>query len=384
MAQATAHAASALRIPGLDGVRGIAILLVLVLHCFAFLPNSPLTKALHYVISGMWLGVDLFFVLSGFLITRILIETRGTPNYFRYFYARRVFRILPAYYLVLGFILLVYPQINPVVDLTPETPYLLLQMQNWYFMMSGQVPWPGVSHFWSLAIEEQFYLLWPLVVLHTPARHLARVCLLVFAASALSRAGLIAGGADWRVFYSATFSHLDGLAAGAWVAAVSSASARLTPTQQQWLTRIGGLCLLALIPLILAARGRIDPVLMALCIGVGSVGFAALVYHVQAGQLPTWFARGMSHPVLVWLGRYSYGIYLIHLAVQVEVWVRVQQWSASWLGSTPNLQILLSGCIAVTLTLVSARLMYQWVEAPALRYARRYSAGHAAPDPPQR
>jgi peptidoglycan/LPS O-acetylase OafA/YrhL len=90
------------RDPALDGVRGLAIGLVLLTHGFTVAPLGPVTRFLHMVTNSMQIGLDLFFVLSGFLLSSILIRTRGDDGYFRSFYARRVLRIFPAYYLLLA------------------------------------------------------------------------------------------------------------------------------------------------------------------------------------------------------------------------------------------------------------------------------------------
>jgi peptidoglycan/LPS O-acetylase OafA/YrhL len=97
------------RITELDGVRGLALLMVLWLHCFLLYPNSILARLANSIGGSMFISLDLFFVLSGFLITGILIRTRESPHHVRNFYVRRVLRIFPAYYLVLIFIFVLYP-----------------------------------------------------------------------------------------------------------------------------------------------------------------------------------------------------------------------------------------------------------------------------------
>jgi peptidoglycan/LPS O-acetylase OafA/YrhL len=145
--------------PALDGLRGLAILLVVVYHNFGFI---------NYFFLG-WLGVDLFFVLSGFLITDILLKTQNDPNYLRNFYGRRLLRIFPLYYLVLIIFLLILPAFRPPINLnyyTQNQLWFWTYLQNWLFVFK---PIPldslALSHFWSLAVEEQFYLIWPFVIL---------------------------------------------------------------------------------------------------------------------------------------------------------------------------------------------------------------------------
>jgi peptidoglycan/LPS O-acetylase OafA/YrhL len=170
----------------LDGLRGIAILLVVFCHFVSNLHIAadgwawPLVAIAH----AGWTGVDLFFVLSGFLITGILVDARGSSSYFKAFYARRVLRILPAYY---GFLFAIFI-VLPLLHLGAGDNYMLArQHQGWYWlhltniMMSlgelpGHGPYPSTL-FWSLAVEEQFYFAWPAIVALCSTRTLRKVCI---------------------------------------------------------------------------------------------------------------------------------------------------------------------------------------------------------------
>src|SRR5438067_7660244 len=169
----------------LDGLRGIAILLVVVCHFVSNLHIAadgwawPLVAIAH----AGWTGVDLFFVLSGFLITGILIDARGSDSYFKAFYARRALRIVPAYY---GFLFAIFV-VLPFLHLGAGNDYMLArEHQSWYWLyltnvmmaigeIPGRGPYPSTL-FWSLAVEEQFYLLWPLIVAASPPRTLRKIC----------------------------------------------------------------------------------------------------------------------------------------------------------------------------------------------------------------
>src|SRR5690625_4685275 len=154
----------------LDGVRGVAILLVILFHCFP----SPLT--------GLgWIGVDLFFVLSGFLITGILIDSKGNKRYYSNFIGRRILRIFPLYYLVLFIMLFLLPLIGRGFSSGSNYSFYLRHqgwfwsyLQNWLFSFHGFPKNLILSHFWSLGVEEQFYLVWPFLVLLLPKKLLLK------------------------------------------------------------------------------------------------------------------------------------------------------------------------------------------------------------------
>src|SRR5215471_6016982 len=150
------------RLPQLDGLRGVAIILVILHNQSLKYPSLHL----EHLFANGWMGVDLFFVLSGFLITGILVDTKHSEGYLKNFYARRCLRIWPLYYSLLFFMFIVVPFVHPLVGQTifdrssPCWAYPL-------FLQNFLVPPPaaGVLSFtWSLAIEEQFYLVWPWVV----------------------------------------------------------------------------------------------------------------------------------------------------------------------------------------------------------------------------
>ena len=158
------------REPRLDGLRGLAVLMVVLAHATLFgAERTKLDSLLQALPSLGWSGVDLFFVLSGFLITRILLATRDSSSYYGTFWARRALRIFPLYYLVLAFFLLIAPRVPALAELDrlwragahPQGLWYWLYLSNWKVAFSG---WDAqsLSIVWSLAIEEQFYIVFPL------------------------------------------------------------------------------------------------------------------------------------------------------------------------------------------------------------------------------
>jgi peptidoglycan/LPS O-acetylase OafA/YrhL len=204
-------------IPALDGIRGLAILAVLATHAVPRVADVGAGRWWNQVLESGAFGVDLFFVLSGYLITGILLDTRDKPEYFRNFYARRFLRLFPVYYLYLGLLALALPPFHRMIHLhMPEYAgswwWYLLYLCNLKPGHAAHDPYLG--HFWSLAVEEQFYLVWPAVVLLF-RRRLAFWCFFAIASAVALRVYLSWSGADWNTIYRLTPARLDALSLGA-------------------------------------------------------------------------------------------------------------------------------------------------------------------------
>src|SRR3954466_6828035 len=182
----------------LDGLRGVAILLVMLCHFLGLLHtgNHRLDSLLHLGFGHGWVGVNLFFVLSGFLITGILLDAKSSPRYFRNFYARRTLRIFPLYYGVLFVcfaILPLFPGSNSAdfLALRSRQGWLWTYCTNIKIVLDGDwkfaTPLLDLGHFWSLAVEEHFYLVWPLLVFLLPTRALVKACIGVIVVAGLAR-----------------------------------------------------------------------------------------------------------------------------------------------------------------------------------------------------
>jgi peptidoglycan/LPS O-acetylase OafA/YrhL len=300
------------KLVALDGVRGLAILAVMCLH--ARVQPFPLPPVIRAAFDLGWSGVDLFFVLSGFLITGILLDSRQCTNYFRSFYARRVLRIFPLYYGFLFLALLAFPYVVPK-DFTPARSdgWLCVgYLMNWYGLARH---WHHhiLGHFWSLCVEEQFYLVWPLVVWMVGTRWLLHFVI------ALELAVL--GGRWWWVWHhgasqavtTATISRMDGLLLGA-------AAALLM--RRFWRTRWSIKPLPSIAALFLSAfvvgyfrLHHTQRLLFDESVGYAmlAVGFAAFVlYSAGTDGEPSWQQAGLCWRPLVLFGKYSYGIYVFH------------------------------------------------------------------------
>ena len=305
------------RIAPLDGLRGIAVLMVMYFH---LLPEAVwpaqnwIKKAVQTGIGG---GVDLFFVLSGFLITGILLETRGSPHYFRNFYVRRVLRIFPLYY---GALLVVFGILPRLGLLGGDSFATVRSLEPWHWLYLSNVAWffhpswldsPQIDlrHFWSLSIEEHFYLFWPLVVGFATPRQLRRICVAVFGASLALRLGWAMENNLFSLFVFLTPCRLDALAAGGFLAT-------LAHDEVDWKKYLpAAKALFVLAALLVAAlflrmqgHGAVRSVSIAL-VAVMLASGILVALHWPASSLG---ARLLSSRLLVFFGKYSYGLYVIH------------------------------------------------------------------------
>ena len=303
-------AAEPARLDALDGLRGFAILAVVLFHAM-FLDVGLLGAArpaptdVYPTLALLgWCGVDVFFVLSGFLITGILLRSKGAPGYFRNFYARRALRIFPLYYLVVG--LLLFALDRPAMTGAEEASYLLYYQNVRYALVGEGTFDPARLITWSLAIEEQFYLVWPTVVWLCSRRALVRVCVAVVVGAIVLRLWLLAGGLHTTHFL--TPCRLDTLAAGALLA--------LVPPPPRW---FGVACAwLGFGGLLAVARQTGNPfpesipmqqqgLIAAL---VFAVGLLTLARQPQGRVVGVFRLRPLRA-----LGQVSYCVYLVHFLV---------------------------------------------------------------------
>lgn len=313
---------AARHIPALDGLRGIAILLVVVLHATeAFGRVHPIAPTTTAIVNVGFTGVDLFFVLSGFLISGILLASKESPSYFRVFYIRRTLRIFPLYYAYLGLIFVVLPLVSEQI----RSNYAELRAhQLWYWTYLGNVAnaihggWRMdgalTGHFWSLAVEEQFYLIWPTVVLFLSARSLRNLCLAIIVATPFVRLGLRLADVNPIAVYVLTFCRADALAFGALIAvALRVESGRAVLRQYGTRALIFAAVGLAAIGMWRRGFGQFDIV-------VGTIGYSAwaafyaalLTVAVLRPPRAECVAEVLSARWLRFFGKYSYAMYVFH------------------------------------------------------------------------
>lgn len=364
-------------IPGLDGIRAIAILLVFFLHA-------------DYVYIG-WVGVQLFFVLSGFLITDILLrmkETESGKDFFKKFYGRRFLRIFPLYYLYLAVMLVVTAillnigyRANYMQLFQSQSPYAFVYGYN---LFNASAAYTGesrlIGHLWSLSTEEQFYIFWPLILFLTPKKHLKKLFFAAVLFGPLFRLGITA---LFRftdpsflydnmgvVIYVLPFSQVDAFALGALITQFDFPKAK-----QQFFV------LLALLPVVgLATQyystGTLDTTsalgfLFPLKYDLKQIWgyfylnylFALLIYLVVKEKM---FLRILDTKVMRYLGKISYGLYVYHYAV---IWFvsRIRDFGIAEPIAKP-LTLVLSAIV----TFLLAHFSFKYFEKPILDLKDKY------------
>jgi peptidoglycan/LPS O-acetylase OafA/YrhL len=359
------------RIAALDGIRGVAILLVVCYHTFFVFRYVPAESAAGTIIgvTGLWWnGVDLFFVLSGFLIGGILIDARESPRYYRTFYARRAFRILPLYFAVVAIVMITSGVVPPLLPRFPWLAYLTLT-QNFWAAATGSFGMVWLSPAWSLAIEEQFYLVAPALIRWTSRKRLKQILVATLLGAPLARVlflVLLPHGA--MVDHVLMFTRADSLMIGM--------GAAIIVRDKTLLRRLE------------ASPGVLIAIALAAAAGValftwrewnfGSWQIATMGYSIHGllfgslllltvTQSNGRLAHLLSNKLLGFFGRRAYGIYLLHVpALYVTFLIRD--------GSVPRLRTATDFGLAVgsaALSVAVASISWRYFEKPLI------SRGHA-------
>lgn len=355
------------RMPELDTLRGIAVLSVLFFHGFGFefglqgLHGIP--KLLVAATLPGWAGVNLFFVLSGFLITGILLDTKDRGDYFRRFYYRRALRILPIYYAVL------------IALAVLSRAGLISRHASWSFLGLSAIYLANVTELfgvpmqygvlWTLAIEEHFYLIWPTVVHRLSRKKVAIAGLLIFISCALLRYYYCLKGYDAGQGY--TWLYADGLAFGAIIAAIARGTWG-TRTAMKTITAfmlVGSLAMFAVgAPGIFLASHRIGMVLRPTVLDLFFAGVVTLFLLLGTSRWQ-WL---VNRRLLQFFGEISYGVYLIHMLI-FDV---VDRWLPASVASLADTKwrfefVLLRFCLGAGLTIAVAYLSRRHFEEFFLR-----------------
>jgi peptidoglycan/LPS O-acetylase OafA/YrhL len=360
---------SAGRITELDGLRGLAALAVVIAHYFGEVPSG------FRLFTFGWLGVDVFFVLSGFLIGSIILEHREKPGFFTAFYMRRAMRILPIYFVTLASTFTALALLGGAhAWIDPPLPFVAYATfsQNFAMVMHGATGSEWLVPTWTLAVEEQFYLLSPLVLFLLPERRILPFLLIGIGLAVGFRLWLIATDALWTTSLVLLPSRLDLLLSGvlgSWLLRTGWANAR---NHDLVLRSLPLICIVALIPIVAidASTGsQWSKVFAPLLIGIGA---ASYILATTRGAPE---GRHLRAPWLVFLGAISYGLYLIHQPI-------VGLLHGLILDGRPDIATpaqLAVTLLALTVSVGVAWLSWRTMEAPLVRFGRRWSYGNGSP-----
>lgn len=303
--------------PGIAGLRGLAILLVMGYHFFD--AHFFLDQSIQWDFNPLrfgWAGVDLFFVISGFLITSILIKSKNQEHGLVNFFKRRALRIFPLYYGFLAAFFLLPRLFN--FNLSESWAQLSSKQSLFWFYLSDlwsffYATWPGLSlsHFWSLAIEEKFYLVWPFVILGLSFRQISRLCVLLFVVPTIFRLGfLLIHENGVLVNYTFPLCRLEGLVTGSWLAVHNLQGLKFKKGSVTRIIYGGFFCYL----LIYLLEGHLSP----MSVTMQMIGFptnalvgGSLLYSALFSHTKTYAFCNQSS--LKKIGELSYALYIFHL-----------------------------------------------------------------------
>ena len=371
--------------PELDGLRGIAILLVLWWHSSeialsVFVPSDSLSISYYYYSIIGATGVSLFFVLSGFLITGLLMDSAGDKNGLKYFYIRRFFRIFPLYYASLILFSVVSFICISEFNFQERILYYILYIQNFGFVFSNDLPfinenWRFFDHFWSLAVEEQFYLVWPVFFLWVYRNINFSETIMIFIGliviSVVTRYYMTLNGI-WQYAHISTISRVDALIMGAMVAYIMKLKPAIFIDMQKFVRLYFPAITIILLVMLhyLFLDGYLYLIYARYIILIADIYFVLLLVsvmgrHASDGAFQSFLCSG----ILRLIAKVSYGIYVFHILVyEILKYYLLQYPSIGYWGF--HLMLLFGGG---GITFVISWLSYKYFEKPILLLKDKYA-----------
>jgi peptidoglycan/LPS O-acetylase OafA/YrhL len=352
--------------PAFDGIRAIAILLVLLLHTVNRLPipHSGAGVFVYGLARVGWVGVDLFFVLSGFLITGILLESKKIRGgrYFSAFYARRALRIFPLYFLIVPLTLAGLQLFSQTPPALSDWVVQLTYTQNTLGLYHPSRVSDFLGHTWSLAIEETFYLVWPLCVYFLTRERLLKLAFLGIAAAFGLRLVMVVWGETTAVYLS-TPTRIDGLLIGALLALTATSAA----ARKRWLG-LGPPAVLVFMLAGLLNRDLHVHTRFNLTIGFTLVALGSAALVIACTDPESRVTRALRAPLLTRIGKISYGIYLLHMLIMELAAPLLNPYT---LHMPYALRYALLFLFCSTLTLVAAQFSFDYFESRLLKLKGR-------------
>jgi peptidoglycan/LPS O-acetylase OafA/YrhL len=360
-------------------VRGLAILAVLLYH---FVSQTTVTNSFERIVNKVLnfgaLGVDLFFILSGFLITGILYDERNERGYFRNFYMRRVLRIFPLYYAVLSVVFLLLPLLpslhgSEIAGLRRHQAWAWTYGVNIYLALDGRWSLSYVEHFWSLAVEEHFYFVWPLIVwlLAGRPRRLMGAALILSALSFAGRVAAASAGVSLVATTVLTPFQLDALCLGGFFAVYARQEGGEAAIKR------------AAVPLaLLGVAGmlvdffvrRIFGWDVLLRTGLYRLALSAVLLSALTAPVGSLASRFFRSAPLVALGKYSYGLYVYHHFFSYYATRHGTEFALAGVVGSHSLAVAMQAVAGIALSMAVAWLSYEFFEKRFLGLKRFWSS----------
>lgn len=371
--------------PALDGVRGLAILMVLVVHFIGDAEPTTRFEKLLVAAGGQGVyGVDLFFVLSGFLITGILVDARTGSHYFRNFYLRRAVRIFPLYYAVLAVVffaggLLPFISSSELATLRAHQAWAWLYGTNIYDAKEGALSFPYLDHLWSLAVEEHFYFVWPAVVFFVTPRALVRTSAAIVAAAFLAHVVCRLADVNPVAQFVLTPLRLDALVLGGFLSVLARRPGGMAAIER-WVKPAAVAAVVVLVgtyafnQVYAGGYAVLRPLRNMLIIGL----LAALLVGALTTGASTLMGRVFRAGWMRFLGKYSYGLYVFHHFI--SYWFVTHDADCglfAWVGSH-TLAILVRAVVGSVVSIGIAYASFHLFEKRALALKRLWPSGSAS------
>jgi peptidoglycan/LPS O-acetylase OafA/YrhL len=358
--------------PELDGLRFLSFLAVFISHAYLVSPRmfadaGPITAEFgRWALAAGHCGyaaVAVFFVLSSYLITELLLREHDRNHKIDVpaFYARRALRIWPLYFFFLILMLIVEPRLGMPGIPAADAPWYLAFLGNWQIVWNGQIPRSAAQILWTVSIEEQFYLLWPLLIAFVSPKRLGWMCAALLVIGQVTRLLMVASGSPFYAIHFHTCVQFDAIAWGGLLAvAVRNGVFANWPVMIRRSMLIGGAILAVVTQRLLAEDKPFAAWPMA---AYPLFAIAALLVVVGAMRASEQESSWLTHPWLVRLGKISYGLYIWHL------FAIVLTYKFGWCKP----QSVWTSLYALPVTIAMAEISYQWIEKPFLRWKEHFS-----------